>query len=334
MSDSIVRILITGINGFIGRNLVQKLCIAGAEFIGISIEGSCELSGVKYYEQADITDYYRIASIFEKYRPDVVIHLAAIVHKKSLTADYDTFYRVNFLSSENIFRLCTEYHVQKLLFSSTVEVYDMKAEKVISETSGTLPFSDYGKTKLMAEQALLTLAENTEINFAIMRFSPVYGADFTLNIDRRIYLMKKRIFYYFGSGDYFFNMCSIHNVVHFVRAFIKEDCPSGIYNISDTKNYSVKELIVLEKKKLSAMSQRKASFCIRLLYCLTYIAIAIIQEILKIINKKSVFTINNFRKIFQCAIFDNKKSAGIAGDFMEDVVSTLYGGGMEYEENT
>ena len=334
MSDSIVRILITGVNGFIGRNLVQKLCIVGAEIIGISMEDSCELSNVKYYEQADITDFDRIASIFEKYMPHIVIHLAAIVHKKSLTANYETFYRVNYLSSENIFRLCTEYHVKKLLFSSTVEVYDMRAGKVFNETSETLPFSDYGKTKLMAEQALSCLEESSNINFAILRFSPVYGEDFMLNIDRRIYLMKKRFLYYFGSGDYFFNMCSINNVIHFVKVFIKEDCPSGIYNVSDTKNYSAKVLVAFEKKKSAERNRRKAPVCIRLPYYLTYIAIAIIEGILKIIKKKSVFSIYNFKKVFQCAIFDNGKACGVAGDFKEDVVSTLYGGGMEYEEST
>ncbi len=335
MLEKTVKILITGVNGFIGKNVAHELyTIMGVEIIGVSVEESCSFPEVKSYEQGDISDFVRMEAIFEKHRPDIVIHLAAIVHKKSLNATYEVFYKVNYLSSENIFKLCRKYNVRKLLYSSTVEVYDMCGSKIICEASEALPLSDYGKTKLMAEQALITLAESSEMNYAVMRFAPVYGDDFTLNLDRRIYLVKGKLLYFFGDGSYFYNMCSILNVVDFVKAFIAGSYPSGVYNISDTKNYSVKELVAFEKMKAAQKNGKKAPVSIRLPFYLTYIAIAIIEETLKIFNRKSIISVYNFRKIFRCTVFDNTKAARIVGGIKWDIVSTLYGGGAEHEENT
>ncbi len=333
MSEKIISVLITGINGFIGKNLAQALIAEGMELIGISTEDTCMLPAVKHYEKADISDFDRMNAIFLKYRPDFVIHLAAIVHKKSLTADYDSFYKINFLSSERIFNLCKQYEVKKILFSSTVEVYDMKTGEVINETSRVKPSSDYGKTKLMAEESLISLSEASNLNYAIMRLAPAYGTDFSLNIDRRIYLIRKKLLYYFGNGSYFFNMCSINNIIDFIKAFIAGNHSSGIYNLSDSKNIQVKDLVAMEKRNAAAKGNSILPVSIRLPYYLTYFAIAIIEEILRIIRRKSVFSVYNFRKIFKCIIFDNTLASNMAGGLRWDVISTLYEGRWEHEKS-
>ena len=328
MPEKYIRILITGINGFIGKNLVQGLVKDGIEFIGVSMEEACSIRDVNFYEQADISDYEKMENVFEKYKPDYVVHLAAIVHKKSMTADYGTFYKINYLSSENIFSLCERYNVKKVLFSSTVEVYKMQSAQSLNEASETNPNSDYGKTKLLAEKALIAIASNNEFNYAIMRFAPVYGADFKLNLERRIYLIRNKLLYYFGEGSYFYNMCSISNIVDFISEFIRGNHPSGIYNISDSKNYTIKELASMEKESLKKNSI--LAFSIRLPYHLTFITIAFIEGIFKILKRKSIFSVYNFKKIFKCTIFDNKKADDVVGGLRWDFRSTLYGKGEKH----
>lgn len=311
-------VMITGVNGFIGTHLTKILAKQGYHVLGISIEEKSLLEENITYEQADIADIERINQIFEQYKPDYVIHLAAIVHKQSMLAKYEDFYRINYLASKNIFENCIKYHTRKLLFASTVEVYDMVDQAKLTEVSVLNPKSDYGKTKLMAEQELERLAQGTELEYAMMRFAPVYGKNFTLNLDRRIYLKKDKIMYYFGKGDYFYNMCSINNICDFVSEYITYTGPlKGAFNISDTNNIKIRELIEREKTIKKAIT-------IRMPYYLTELAITIVDKAFGLIGKKSIISTYNFKKIFKCIVFDNQRMLQVTGKLKWDVKETIY----------
>lgn len=311
-------VMITGVNGFIGSHLVNQLIGEGYQILGVSIEERSLLDKEIIYEQADIADMELITRIFEKYEPEYVIHLAAIVHKQSMLAKYEDFYRINYLASKNIFENCIKYHTKKLLFASTVEVYDMVDQAKLTEESTLNPQSDYGKTKLMAEQELERLAEGTELEYAMMRFAPVYGKGFTLNLDRRIYLKKDKVMYYFGKGDYFYNMCSIHNICDFVSKYIAyAGSIKGAFNISDTENMTIKELVQLEKKVTKALT-------VKMPYYLTELAINIVDKGFGLIGKKSIISPYNFKKIFKCIIFGNKKMLKVTGKLKWHTENTLY----------
>ncbi len=315
------KVLITGINGFIGQNLAKALILDGYEVIGVSREASCTIRNVHHYEQVDITHHSTINMLFKDYKPDYVIHLAAIVHKQSMLATYNDFYEVNYLASKNIFEQCKINNVKKLFFASTVEVYgenNQEGRQVVTEETATYPKTDYARTKKLAEEALISLAKDTSMQYVIMRFAPVYGKDFTLNIDRRIYIRKAKIAYYFGKGDYFFNMCSIKNIAYFVcqeLKYIEEE--QEIYNLSDTINLKVKQIIALERDKQFILKLCMPYFMIAL-------AIKIIERSLKLVGKKSILCTYNFEKIFRCTIFDNKKAVSKVGILEANMETTLY----------
>ena len=310
--------MITGVNGFIGSNICRELKAKGYEIIGVALDQTCLVKENIVYEQADISDFDRINQLFNKHKPMCVIHLAAIVHKKSMLAAYDDFYRVNYLSSKNIFENCAKNGVKKVFFASTVEVYDMEVSQKITEESTTKPTTDYGKTKLMAEKALIKLAKSSKFDYAIMRFAPVYGQEFTLNLDRRMYLVKHKVIYYFRRGEYFYNMCSIHNIVDFVKETININTTvKGIYNISDTNIFNMKQIIGFEMRKNKVL-------CIKMPYSLTKFVIKLIEKGLRCINKKSILSNYNFEKIFRCNVFKNAKANQVVGNFKWDIQSTLY----------
>ncbi|OJU08509.1 MAG: hypothetical protein BGN88_07635 [Clostridiales bacterium 43-6] len=317
MSVILEKVLVTGVNGFVAKNILKSL-ITQYEIIGVSVE-DVNMTGFDItYIQADIADFDNISRIFEEYKPDFVIHLAAIVHKKSMLADYDAFYKINYLASENIFKNCVSNHVKKILFSSTVEVYDLPENAEIFENSTINPPSDYGKTKIMAEKSLIETAQDSGLNYAVMRFAPVYSKEFMLNIDRRIYLKKNKILYYFGKGDYFFNMCSVNNIVDFISAFIEKDHVSGIYNISDSETFTVKQIVLLEKEKTN-------SIVIKMPYYLTVLAISIVEFVItKLLRKKSVITRYNIDKIFKCNIFNNHRALTVVNELKWNIKNTIY----------
>lgn len=328
--------LVTGAGGYIGKHVTQKLSEQGFRVIGLVRErkdtGSEVTSEKKtadeavFQEECDISDYERLEGLFAKYRPNMVIHLAAIVHKRSLLSSYEDFYRINYEASRNLFMLCSRYQVETVLFSSTVEVYGQSAgsltsekkrsstEVVIDENTPANPQSDYGKTKLLAEQALMETA-SPEMRYGILRLAPVYGRGFSLNVDRRIYLKKDRLLYYFGDGSYFFNLCSVNNITDFIVGFLSKPVPSGVYNLSDTGNYSVKELVERHRGR--------GILAVRLPYSLTYLGIFLVEKLGSLIGKKSFISLYNFEKLFRCVVYSNKKAGGAFGEFSWDYANTM-----------
>ena len=328
---------VTGAGGYIGKQLTQKLAERGFRVIGL-VRGKKDLGGHEgekrtaneavILEECDISDYERLEGLLSKYRPNTVIHLAAIVHKRSLLSSYEDFYKINYEASRNLFVLCSRYQVENVLFSSTVEVYGQAAgslatekrrssfatEVVIDENTPVNPQTDYGKTKLMAEQALMETA-SPEMRYGILRLAPVYGRGFSLNVDRRIYLKKDRLLYYFGDGSYFFNLCSVNNITDFIVGFLLKPVPSGVYNLSDTGNYPVKELVKRHRNR--------GVLAVRLPYSLTYLGIFLVEKLGSFIGKKSFISLYNFNKLFRCVVYSNKKAEAAFGKFSWDYANTM-----------
>ena len=313
-------ILITGINGFIGSYLARRLLEERYNIIGVSREDKCRLSEKIKYIKADITDFTAINSIFDTYTIDCVIHLAAIVHKKSNDLSYEAYYDVNYLASKNIFERCLEKNVKKVIFSSTIEVYGNNKESIVTENAKCMPKTIYGKTKLLAEDTAKLLLGRSSTDFAIMRFAPVYAKDFLLNIYNRIYLIHRKIAYYFKDGSYTFNFCSINNILEFVSNFLNNDSvPSGTYNISDGKNYSAMQLIKLEKEFNSLR------IICRLPYHICLIAINIFEKVHLLLKKRDcTISVNNFSKLFRSTIYSNKNAEQLVTDLNWDIENTLY----------
>jgi UDP-glucose 4-epimerase len=312
-------ILITGINGFIGQHIANKLLSERYNILGISLEDNCVINNKNLiYEKIDITDYKRVNQIFKSYDIESVIHLAAIVQSPKVQSK-EIYYNVNYRASENIFRQCAENNVKKLLFASTVGVYKEQKGKIIHEDFECSPYSIYGRSKLLAEQSLISIAGG-KLKYAIMRFASVYASNFKLYINKRIYIIPQKLAYYFKKGDYSFNLCSINNITDFISKILKKpDFESGIYNLSDSKNYSVKEIISLEKQ------HRNLRWTIKMPY---FICLALIflyeKTYCKLLKKESAISVYNFKKLFRGTVYSNIKAGKIVKHFKWDIVNTLY----------
>lgn len=313
-------ILITGINGFIGQHIARRLLKEEYNILGVSLEDNCAINNENLiYKKIDITNYKRINQVFKNYHIEGVIHLAAIVHQNPKARLKEIYYNVNYRASKNIFRHCVENNVKKLLFTSTIEVYKEQEEKIIHENFECNPHSVYGRTKLLAEKSLISIANN-KLNYAIVRLAPVYAENFKLNINKRIYIVPKKLAYYFKKGDYLFNFCSINNVTDFISETLKNpDFKSGIYNLSDSKNYNVRQIISLEKK------QCNLKWVIRLPYYICLALIFLYEKIYcKLLKKESIISIYNFKKLFRGTIYSNIKARKIVKNFKWDIANTLY----------
>lgn len=312
-------ILITGVNGFIGSSVAKALLNNDYSVLGVSIEETSKIQHPNFvYQQVDIKNKPDLEKLFSTYNIYSVVHLAAIVHKNSNDLSYDSYYNTNYLASKTIFDLSNQHKIQKLLFASTIEIYGNRQEQIINENLIPLPTSIYAKTKFLAEQELLDT--NNVFNYAIMRFAPVYDKNFRLNLNKRIYLIPYKLAYYFKKGDYSFNFCSLNNIIDFILDYLKlTKNISGIFNISDQKNFQVKEIITLEKKQ-----KNNNILIIKLPYSLVFFIILLYEKLAKLFSKKDkTISVYNFNKLFKSTVYDNKKAMQISL-FKWDIKNTLY----------
>lgn len=155
-----MKVLITGRGSYIGRNLKAWLENTG-EFI---------------VDELDMENPDWINFDFRPY--DTVIHVAAIVHKKSKKIAWSTYYKVNSMLPYRVAKKARESHVEQFIFLSTMAVYGESKKlplgNVIDERTPLSPISYYGKSKLKAEIKLQKL--NTQsFKVSIVRPPNIYG---------------------------------------------------------------------------------------------------------------------------------------------------------------
>lgn len=157
MSDP-MKILVTGANGQLGRELVLLPATRDTEITGF---GRKEL---------DITDLEQCRSMLRSHQPDAVIHCAAYTKVDQAESEPDEAYRVNAYGTRNAV-LAAEEVGAKFVYISTDYVFDGRADKPYREYDRTDPQTVYGRSKLAGEQLVQSLSSR----YFIVRTSWVYG---------------------------------------------------------------------------------------------------------------------------------------------------------------
>lgn len=174
-----MKILVTGVNGQLGHDVVNELIARGHEGIGSGssaayhgvADGSAAAVGP--YVQMDITDEKAVQAVMEKIRPDAVIHCAAwtAVDAAEDQENQAKVYAVNVLGTKNIAQFCKELDA-KMLYISTDYVFNGQGTEPWKADCQTFdPLNVYGKSKLEGELAVKGLLEK----YFIVRIAWVFG---------------------------------------------------------------------------------------------------------------------------------------------------------------
>ena len=159
------KILLIGANGFIGKNLCQKLLNSNHR-----VE---EISRNTIFNNKPIGDFEKFNNWSELLASiDVVIHLVGFVHKKKLLKKLDKInnYDINFLLTKKIASAASLSNVKQFIFLSTVGIHGKNSNgKPINEDSDKLPYSEYTFTKLLAEESLIEISKSKNLNYTIVR---------------------------------------------------------------------------------------------------------------------------------------------------------------------
>jgi dTDP-4-dehydrorhamnose reductase len=151
-----MRILITGANGQLGRELVKRL--AATEFLATDVA------------EMDITSQKATMEVIDAYRPEVVIHGAAYTNVDAAERNEELAYKINAVGTQNVAAACLRCG-SKMVYVSTDYVFDGTSRRAYHEFDTPNPQSVYGKTKFAGEM----LAKHILNRLFIVRTSWLYG---------------------------------------------------------------------------------------------------------------------------------------------------------------
>lgn len=198
--------LVTGAAGFIGFYLSNKLAEQGCRVIGIDNLNDYYDVKLKHkrlerlsvfnnfiFIEGDISDKETVMNLFEKYRPNIAVNLAAQAGVRYSIENPDVYIQSNIVGFHNILEACRNYPVNHLVYASSSSVYGAN-KKVPFEESDSVdhPVSLYASTKKSNELMAHTYSHLYKIPATGLRFFTVYGP------------MGRPDMAYFGFTDKFF----------------------------------------------------------------------------------------------------------------------------------
>ena len=160
----IMKILVLGAAGMIGRKLIERLLdvgkLRGAAISAIHgfdmVEGQFDYSGQIELSMSagDISNAPTISDLVEP-RPDVIFHLAAIVSGEA-ESDFQKGYRVNLVGTQNLFSAVADLlnYVPRIVYASSIAVFGAPFPEAIGDEFHTTPLTSYGTQKAIGELLL------------------------------------------------------------------------------------------------------------------------------------------------------------------------------------
>ena len=261
-----MKILITGIHGFVGSNLVK--CLASAnEIYGLDIIAPEKEGVVKTYSWDDL-DKGTLPDI------DAIIHLAGKAHDTKNQSAADVYFKVNTGLTQKIFDWYLAHPTAKkfIQFSTVKSAADRVEGEFLTEECIPTPVGPYGESKIAAENYIiekfapeaLTRPFHNFTDEDAVAFAEVQGSRFKVQGEKRVYIMRpcmihgpgnkgnlnllygvvsKGIPWPLGAFENRRSFTSIGNLQEVIKGLLTKDAPSGIYHMGDDEALSTNELI-------------------------------------------------------------------------------------------
>jgi len=173
------KVLVTGGAGYIGSHVVQQLGEAGYEVIVYDNLSTgfpwAVLSGSLVV--GDLSDQGKLDEVFSDHQFDAVLHFAANIVVPESISDPLKYYRNNTANTLSLVETCKRHDVNKFVFSSTAAVYGIPDCDSVTEADRLAPINPYGFSKMMSERILMDYAAVSDLNYVILRYFNVAGAD-------------------------------------------------------------------------------------------------------------------------------------------------------------
>lgn len=164
-------ILVTGSNGLLGQKITEKVIKEGSVNLIATSKGENRYpvkQGYRYVEM-DILNAEEVKAVVSKYKPDAIIHTAAMTNVDTCEEQKELAFELNVTAVLTLIGVCEQYDIQ-LVHLSTDFIFDGE-DGPYDEEAAPNPLSYYGETKLLAEEAI----KRSTCKWAILRTIIVYG---------------------------------------------------------------------------------------------------------------------------------------------------------------
>jgi len=256
------RILVTGGAGFIGSHLCEILLEQGREVlvldnfndyydpaikrknIAMALDHpSCSL------QEGDIRDESVVGEVFKSFRPQAVIHLAAMAGVRPSIERPHLYNDVNIAGTTVLLEAARECSVENFVFGSSSSVYGSHDKVPFSEEDAlSRPISPYAATKLAGEQLCFTYHHLYGIPISCLRFFTVYGP--RQRPEMAIHLFARKIMSgsfitLYGDGSSRRDYTYIDDIIDGVTRSL--DRPQGfeIFNLGESRTVGLAEMVSL-----------------------------------------------------------------------------------------
>jgi dihydroflavonol-4-reductase len=228
------RVLVTGATGFIGSHLVERLINLGYDVYVLMRSDSNPRWLQEKKVQFIFGDFEEPCGIPALSNIDYIFHLGGATR----ALRQKDFYRINYEGTVTLLNTAQDIKGLKgfVFLSSQAAAGPATNDRAVKEADTPRPVSPYGKSKLLAEEAVLRFREKFHVT--ILRPCGVYGPrdSYMLELFRQI---SKSFIPSVGKGPMYLNFCYIDDIVQALLLSIKQDQPSGeIFFITDGERYS------------------------------------------------------------------------------------------------
>jgi nucleoside-diphosphate-sugar epimerase len=253
-----MRLVVTGVTGFVGSHFAERALAAGHEVVGICNSSSPEKAAIRSHLTAlgaklvdgNILKADSLASAMQG--GDCVCHFAAAFRESGVEDDY--FLRMNVQGTTHVIEAAAAAGVNRFIYCSTGGIYGQRVAGIIDEKMQAKPWNIYERSKVEAEQATRTLATKLGIEYVILRPTSVYGP----RDERLLKLFKsaaKGRFPLFGAGEGRRHMVYVTDVADaFLDACAVPEAASQECIVAGPQATSLKDML----KELAAVVGRRS----------------------------------------------------------------------------
>jgi nucleoside-diphosphate-sugar epimerase len=238
------KIIVTGGSGDLGQALIPKLVSDGYDCISISKKSSRNklVKNIK----CDITNFQKLNLVINKFKPDIIIHLAGLTGNIACETNPKKAFLTNVFGTLNILKSSIKLK-PKIIFVSTGEIYG-KTKNKVNENALPKPVNIYGITKMLSENLILNYSADYKTPTVILRFSYCYDENFTKRgfssmFKKAISGEKIQIF----GGDQILDLLHFNDAIHAILKSITYN-KTEIFNIGSGETQSLISIINKLKK--------------------------------------------------------------------------------------
>ena len=231
--------IITGNKGFVGLNLVEYFIKEKKETLGVS----------RSPKKDELN--YKTLSLDALNKAKSCIHLAGKAHDLKKTSNENDYFEANTELTKNLFDLFLKSECDVFIYMSSVKAVADAVEGILTEDVSPKPITAYGKSKLAAENYILSKEIPSTKRVYILRPCMIHGPNNKGNLNLLYTFVSKGIPYPFGSYENKRSFVSVDNLCFIINELLEnKTIPSGIYNIADDASLSTNELVKIIGKTI------------------------------------------------------------------------------------